>query len=182
MMKVKDEFEGKKARCPFCQGIVIVPSAEKPPRREESFDLAPARESEEDRPARRRRNEDDDEPRSRRRDERDDEDEPRRRPKLRADDDEEPRRRSKFREDDEDDRPVRRKRDDDDDEDRPIRKKKKKATSNANIGSIFGGLAMMLIAVLWFFGGLWAGYIFFYPPILFVVGIIALVKGMVGGE
>ncbi len=28
-----------------------------------------------------------------------------------------------------------------------------------------GGLAMMLLAVVWFFGGLAAGFIFFYPPI-----------------
>ena len=40
---------------------------------------------------------------------------------------------------------------------------------------------MMLIAVVWFVGGLFAGILFFYPPILFVIGIIAMVKGMFGG-
>jgi hypothetical protein len=46
-----------------------------------------------------------------------------------------------------------------------------------NAGSV-GGLLMMLIAVVWFVGGLAAGIIFIYPPILFVLGVIALVKGL----
>jgi predicted lipid-binding transport protein (Tim44 family) len=46
---------------------------------------------------------------------------------------------------------------------------------------VVGGALMMLIAVVWFVGGLFAGILFFYPPILFVIGIIAMVKGMFGG-
>jgi len=39
---------------------------------------------------------------------------------------------------------------------------------------------MMLGAVVWFFLGLAAGRIFFYPPILFVFGIGAVVRGFTG--
>jgi hypothetical protein len=46
---------------------------------------------------------------------------------------------------------------------------------NAGIG---GGLAMMFIAVVWFVLGLMAGFIFFYPPVLFIVGLVALIKGL----
>ncbi len=43
-----------------------------------------------------------------------------------------------------------------------------------------GGALMMVIAIVWFVVGLFAGYIFFYPPILFVIGLIALIKGLMG--
>jgi hypothetical protein len=45
---------------------------------------------------------------------------------------------------------------------------------------VIGGLLMMLIAVVWFVLGLAAGRIFFYPPILFVIGIVSIVKGLSG--
>jgi hypothetical protein len=45
-----------------------------------------------------------------------------------------------------------------------------------NSGMI-GGLLMMIIAAVWFGVGYAAGRIFFYPPILFVVGLVALGKG-----
>jgi len=44
---------------------------------------------------------------------------------------------------------------------------------------MLGGGIMMAIAVVWFFGGLYAGYIFYYPPILFLIGVYALVKGLI---
>ena len=51
---------------------------------------------------------------------------------------------------------------------------------NAGVG---GGLAMMAIAVIWFFGALLLiDRIFFYPPILFVVGLIAVFKGLAKDE
>jgi hypothetical protein len=46
---------------------------------------------------------------------------------------------------------------------------------NAGVG---GGLAMMAIAVIWFVVGLAVGIIFIYPPILFVIGLIAFFKGL----
>ena len=42
---------------------------------------------------------------------------------------------------------------------------------------VVGGILMILIAIVWFVGGLMAGYIFFYPPILAVIGFIAIIKG-----
>jgi hypothetical protein len=51
---------------------------------------------------------------------------------------------------------------------------------SANSG-VVGGLLMILIAVVWFVVGLMGGYIFFYPPILAVIGIIAIIKGCVNG-
>jgi hypothetical protein len=46
---------------------------------------------------------------------------------------------------------------------------------------VIGGLLMILIAVVWFVAGLAGGIIFFYPPILGVIGLIAIAKGLMGG-
>lgn len=46
---------------------------------------------------------------------------------------------------------------------------------------VLGGLLMMVIAAVWFFLGLAANRIFFYPPVLFVIGFISILKGL-GGE
>jgi hypothetical protein len=48
--------------------------------------------------------------------------------------------------------------------------------------SILAGVGMMIGAVVWFVVGLAAGWIYFYPPILFVLGIVAVVKGFMGSE
>ena len=47
---------------------------------------------------------------------------------------------------------------------------------------VVGGLTMMAIAVIWFVAGYAAGYIFYYPPILFLIGVFALVKGLITGN
>lgn len=47
---------------------------------------------------------------------------------------------------------------------------------------VVGGLLMMALAAVWFFGGLAVGYIFFYPPILFIVGLVGLLKGIFDGN
>ena len=49
---------------------------------------------------------------------------------------------------------------------------------NAGVG---GGLLMMVIAVVWFVLGLLADRIFFYPPILLVIGLIAFIRGLAKG-
>lgn len=49
-------------------------------------------------------------------------------------------------------------------------------------GSVVTGILMMVGAAVWFFGGLAVGVIFFYPPVLFVLGFIALVKGLMSKE
>jgi hypothetical protein len=135
-----------------------------------------------DRPRRRREDEDDDRPsRSRRRDEEDD------RP---------PRARRRFADDDDDDRarPRRRARDydDDDDDDRPRRRRKRVQRNQEHggwfgleksvlSGGVIGGGIAMLIAVVWFVVGLMVGLYFWYPPVLFVIGLIALIRGLVSG-
>jgi hypothetical protein len=44
-------------------------------------------------------------------------------------------------------------------------------------GSVVVGILMMVGAAVWFFGGLAFGYIFYYPPVLFVLGLISTIKG-----
>lgn len=40
------------------------------------------------------------------------------------------------------------------------------------------GILMMVGALVWFFVALAAGTIFFYPPILFIIGIVSVVRGI----
>jgi hypothetical protein len=47
---------------------------------------------------------------------------------------------------------------------------------------VVGGMIMIGIATVWFIGGLYMGFIFFYPPILFLIGVYALIKGLVTGN
>jgi hypothetical protein len=43
---------------------------------------------------------------------------------------------------------------------------------------VIGGLLMMVVAVVWFVVGYAGGRIFFYPPILFIIGLVAAGKGL----
>jgi DNA-directed RNA polymerase subunit RPC12/RpoP len=115
-LTVKDELAGKRARCPGCQAVFVIPAAP-------VLDAEPV--EEEERPRRGRRNEEDegDSPRqgirreaagdrrvrSRGDDEPDEEDRPRQRSRRDEDEDDRPRRRSRDDEDEDDDRPRRRK-------------------------------------------------------------------------
>ncbi|HBE71907.1 MAG TPA: hypothetical protein DDW52_27510 [Planctomycetaceae bacterium] len=45
-------------------------------------------------------------------------------------------------------------------------------------GGLLGGIGMMIGAVVWFFAGLAAGYIFFYPPILLIGGAITVIRSI----
>jgi hypothetical protein len=45
---------------------------------------------------------------------------------------------------------------------------------------IVAGAMMMIVAAVWFIGALALGRLFFYPPILFVLGIAAIVRGLTG--
>ncbi|HBK87269.1 MAG TPA: hypothetical protein DDZ56_01365 [Cytophagales bacterium] len=45
-----------------------------------------------------------------------------------------------------------------------------------------GGIIMIVVAVVWFFVGLYNDVIFFYPPILLLIGIYTLVKGLSKGN
>lgn len=192
-LQVKDEFAGRRVRCPACNGVATAPAGE--PEFEVVDDPAPRRaaappppppakavpvranpversrdddwDDEDDRPRKRRRDDDeDDRPRGKRRDEEDDDD----RPRKRRDDEE------------------------DDDEDRPRKKYKPKKPAKKEQASHFGmekgilnggvagGLLAMLIAVVWcVLGIVLIDRFFFYTPILFVLGLIAFIKGLVGG-
>lgn len=60
-----------------------------------------------------------------------------------------------------------------------LRNKPRPQRSAVDTGAISGGLGMMAIAVIWFFGGLFFGYLFFFPPILFIIGFVSFCKGLV---
>jgi hypothetical protein len=47
---------------------------------------------------------------------------------------------------------------------------------------IMGGIGLMLIAVVWFFAGMAAGYIYFYPPVLFFIGLVAVSNALISGK
>lgn len=54
-------------------------------------------------------------------------------------------------------------------------------------GELFGssalyGVAMMIGAVVWFVVGLFFDRIFFYPPVMFVLGLVAMVRGLFDGD
>ena len=63
-----------------------------------------------------------------------------------------------------------------DDED--IRKTPRRGIS----GGVLSGILMMLGAVVWFFGALALNWIAFYPPVLFIVGLVTFIKGLSGNE
>ena len=166
-LRVADEYAGKRAKCPECGEVATVPSArrddedEEPPRK-----AAPARRVAE------RDDEDDDRPRQRsRRDEDDEEDRPRRR----------------RRDEEEDDRPPRRKRLTDDGSAKGRKRKSSEVERKARSlegkvanGGVLGGIAAMVIAVVWFVVGLvFFDWIAFYPPVLFVIGLVGFIKGLV---
>ncbi len=44
-----------------------------------------------------------------------------------------------------------------------------------------GGLLAMVVAVIWFVVGWMGGVIFFYPPILFIIGLVSLFNGLSQG-
>jgi hypothetical protein len=47
---------------------------------------------------------------------------------------------------------------------------------------MMGGLAMMLIGGVWFVAGLYFGLIFWYAPILCVIGLVGFVRGLFTGN
>ena len=45
-------------------------------------------------------------------------------------------------------------------------------------GITLGGALAMIVALVWFFGVLAVGIIFFYPPVLFIIGMIGFARGL----
>ena len=189
-LRVKDDLAGRRVRCPDCQEILTVPDEasggiQSPSAARERAAAPPPP------PPRRRAEPDDDElplPGSRARLQADDGDMRRRYDP--EEDDDRPRRRRRAEEDDDppEDRPRSRRRlaeeDEDPPEDRP-RKRRRSSSSGGggpNWGAVGIGALMMIGAVVWFVLGRMAGFTFLYPPILFILGIIALVRGLIGQE
>ncbi len=153
-LRVKDELAGKKIRCPECKSTLTVPGKDA----EEVVELEVVS-AEEDEPSSRKST---------------------RRAAIQSERPEPPSRRPAL---EEDEPPPRRRA-------KPARDLRRRAPSvtfergwfgDINAG-VAGGILMMLIAVIWFVVGLAGGIIFFYPPILFVIGIVAIIKGGFGGE
>jgi hypothetical protein len=72
--------------------------------------------------------------------------------------------------------------DEDIDRDGRVVRRRRDSSSMTDKG-VLAGLAMMGIAVVWGFGGLFLLHRFFiYPPILFVLGMISFIKGLVDGK
>jgi hypothetical protein len=189
-LRVKDELAGRKVKCPQCGGVLAVP---KPAAAEEDDEprLIPLDDSEEEsrpvekksRPNLKERVQTAPRPAGRRAPDEDEEDE---------DDDrsrrEEVRRRREREEE--------REREAEREERRLLKQHRRESRRDATrhsqprvsfergwLGSmnagIVGGLLMILIAIVWFVVGLAFGIIFFYPPILAVIGVIAIIKGAV---
>ncbi len=47
---------------------------------------------------------------------------------------------------------------------------------------MMGGLLMMVIGGVWFVGGLFFGILFYYAPILFIIGLVGFVRGLFTGN
>ncbi len=61
-------------------------------------------------------------------------------------------------------------------------KKKKRSSRSRESGetppTVIGGIVAMVIAVIWFVAGLAGGVIFFYPPIMFVLGLLSFLSAL----
>jgi hypothetical protein len=182
-LRVKDELAGRKVKCPQCDGVLLVPQPE-PAAEEPGYGLLTADAPEEEARPRRKAKSDADEgvqtaPRSRR---------------SAADEDEE---------DPEDSRRERRKREEEDREEERLRERRSRDVhrevkrarradraerlrhtpfsgyAGRNMG-VVGGVICILIAFGWFGCGLMFGIIFFYPLVLVVIGIAAIIRGLAG--
>jgi len=63
---------------------------------------------------------------------------------------------------------------------------KKEAQKTSTLGlsvigiksGVLAGIIVIIGAITWFIAGLISGYIFFYPPLLFILGVVIFVKGL----
>ena len=156
-LRVQDAAAGRWVRCPACKETAIVP--------ETAMASKPAFEVVEDEPA----------------------PPPRKRVQAEAAsielDDEEPPPRPRSRPDQEYDGPRKAKKRKrgrpKEEEEKPDFFAMEKGILNSGVP---GGLLAMIIASVWFFFALQHDYLFYYPPILFVVGLIAFFRGLTGSN
>jgi hypothetical protein len=153
-LRAKDELAGKKAKCPACGSIQNVPEPEyELVEDEEVFDVEPVEPVERITPRRSRMREEASFPT----------------PALRRPEpapERPPRKRKRQR--------IQR---EEDDGGGVVFERGWFGSINAGV---VGGILMILIALVWFVVGLSGGIIFFYPPILVVIGFVAIIKGAMG--
>jgi hypothetical protein len=179
-MRVKDELAGRKVKCPQCAAVLTVPQPE-PPAEDQAYELISDDGPEEEvRPRGRARSASEESVQaapSRRRpaaaeDDEEDDPEERRRERRRR------REREQDEEEEEDRRSAQRRRE----YRRDVARIEQPRPASRGFGSlnagIVGGLLMIVIAIVWFGAGLMFGIIFFYPPILAIIGIGAIIKGL----
>jgi hypothetical protein len=157
--RVKDELAGKKIRCPACKQVLVVPVPELVPEPADDDEAASYLMAEEPAPKRAAKVRDEDDERITAKPP------PREKPKPRPI---------------EDDRPVRKRRE------RVYYREEREQSRFSGLvisPSIVSGVLMMIGAVVWFIAGLaLVDRIYFYPPILFVLGIGAVWRGATGQE
>jgi hypothetical protein len=164
-LRVKDELAGKQGRCPACGTLLRIPVPEPEGEDAANYLLTEAPQA---KPAARRSRREEPEPEA--------ESEP-----------EPPRRRS--REPERIDQAPKLARDVRKKKSRPRKERGRSGVAfeegwfgGTNAGMV-GGVLMMVIAVVWFVLGIaLIDRIFFYPPILFILGVISFIKGLAGGE
>lgn len=58
-----------------------------------------------------------------------------------------------------------------------------RSRSSVNSKAVYSGIGMIVLSIVWFFGALlFLDRIFFYPPILLIIGIVTMVKGFKGED
>ncbi len=153
-LRVKDDLVGRWVRCPACKETAIVPEAEMQP----AFEVI----------------EDDPPPPP-----------PRKRVKAESAsiplDDEEPPPRPRSRPDQEYDGPRkarRKKKSRPKSDEKPSHFAMEKGIVNSGVA---GGMLAMVVAVVWFVVGMMNDILFYYPPVLFLVGLVGFFRGLLGG-
>lgn len=66
---------------------------------------------------------------------------------------------------------------------RPVKQSAKKTPGSDDatpLSQIGGGILMMIGAAVWFVLGMMANRFFIYPPVLFILGLVSLISGIVG--
>lgn len=157
-LRARDEAAGRKVRCPNCGNVLAVPQPTKDVE-DEALDLLLADSSAEDRPRQREPAETAERV----------QETVRRRPETAPP----PASRPSWARDTAKPKPAKK-----------IRKERRERSGGgiAIHPSIITGVLMMAGAALWFGLGLAAGYIYFYPPVMFVLGIGAAIRGFTGSE
>lgn len=175
-MRVKDELAGRRVKCPECGEVLAVPKPEPSPEDEALDVLLSDDPGEEARPRQKNYQPDPEEmvqgvPRP----------SPRPAPLI-GDEAERSRREERRREEEREEQRRRERRREEARREEGRREKPRVTFGEGWFGSmnagVIGGVLMILIAVVWFVAGLAAGVLFFYPPILAVIGIAAIIKGI----